>query len=109
MYNPIDIAERIKKTAKNQNVQTTEMLVNCKLSKNTISSMLAGSTPKSENLAKIADELNVSVDYLLGRTDDPAIHYLNEKQFKLVARGGKNIDTTSKNTPTDKTPRTTKK
>ena len=32
-----------------------------------------GSTPKSENLAKIADYLNCSVDYLLGRTDNPSV------------------------------------
>lgn len=32
-----------------------------------------GSMPKSDNLAKIADFLNCSVDYLLGRTDNPNI------------------------------------
>lgn len=32
------------------------------------------SMPKADNLAKIADCLNVSVDYLLGRTDDPVLH-----------------------------------
>ena len=29
--------------------------------------------PKADNLAKIADYLNCSVDYLLGRTADPAL------------------------------------
>ncbi len=33
-----------------------------------------GSTPKSENLAKIADCLDCSVDYLLGRTDNPEVN-----------------------------------
>ena len=51
------------------------MVENCNLSKNTLSSMLSGgSTPKSENLAKIADYLDCSVDYLLGRTDNPNSH-----------------------------------
>lgn len=30
------------------------------------------SMPKADNLAKIADHLNCSVDYLLGRTDEPS-------------------------------------
>ena len=31
-------------------------------------------TPSAESLVKIADYLNVSVDYLLGRTDNPEIN-----------------------------------
>ena len=78
------------------------------ISSGVITKWKKGSVPNGETLIKIANYFNVSVDYLLGRTDDPKIHYLNEKQFKLVARGGNNIGTTAKNTPTDKTPRTTK-
>lgn len=29
--------------------------------------------PKADNLQKIADHFNVSIDYLLGRTDNPKI------------------------------------
>lgn len=36
-----------------------------------------GTTPKGETVAKIADVLHVSADYLLGRTDDPT-DYVNE-------------------------------
>jgi len=32
--------------------------------------------PDSEVLIKLADYFNVSVDYLLGRTDDPEIHFI---------------------------------
>ena len=31
-------------------------------------------TPASENLIKLADYLDLSVDYLLGRTDNPDSH-----------------------------------
>nr|DAR47104.1 MAG TPA: repressor protein [Caudoviricetes sp.] len=34
------------------------------------------SVPKADNLAKIADVLGCSVDYLLGRTDNPEINRL---------------------------------
>lgn len=75
MYESSFIAERIKSYAKQNNRQIKTMLEECKLSKNTLSSMLSGgSTPKSENLAKIADYLDCSVDYLLGRTDNPEIN-----------------------------------
>ena len=75
MYEPNSIAERIKLIAKNKNLQISKMLLDCNLSKNTLSSMLSGgSTPKSENLAKIADYLDCSVDYLLGRTDNPEVN-----------------------------------
>lgn len=75
MYNSIFIAERIKNMSKLKNVLIKTMLEDCGLSKNTLSSMLSGgSTPKSENLAKIADYLDCSVDYLLGRTDIPEVN-----------------------------------
>ena len=75
MYKSSEIAERIKFLAKNNKVTIKGMLEECGLSKNAISSMLSnGSTPKSENLAKIADYLDCSVDYLLGSTDNPKAH-----------------------------------
>lgn len=75
MYISTNIAKRIKDLAKAREVKINDMLAECELSKNTLSSMLSGgSTPKSENLAKIADYLDCSVDYLLGRTDNPEVN-----------------------------------
>ena len=75
MYEAIHIAERIKSLAKQNKIQIKTLLEECNLSKNTLSSMLSGgSTPKSENLARIADYLDCSVDYLLGRTDNPEVN-----------------------------------
>lgn len=74
MYEPKSIAERIKELAKIKKIKISDMLSDCNLSKNSIASMSSGgSTPKSENLAKIADYLDCSVDYLLGRTDKPEL------------------------------------
>lgn len=75
MYISTDIAKRIKDLAKTKSIKINYMLAECKLSKNTLSSMLSGgSIPKSENLARIADYLDCSVDYLLGRTDNPDVN-----------------------------------
>lgn len=92
MYDSNDIASRIKAVAKERGVSVRQMLADIGLGFNTMSNMKNGSTPKSENLAKIADYLDCSVDYLLGRTND--IHgaadtfdpQLTEKDEKDIAK-----------------------
>ena len=75
MYESDEIAGRIKELSKYKKIPIKILLDECSLSKNTLSSMLSGgSTPKSENLAKIADYLDCSIDYLMGRTDNPEIN-----------------------------------
>lgn len=76
IYNSSDIAQKIKSLAKEKNISVGQMLLDCTLSKNAISSMLLGSIPKADNLAKIADYLDCSVDYLLTRTNKPNSHKL---------------------------------
>lgn len=75
MNNSQELAILIKSIAKSKNITIKEMLTNCKLSINTLSSMQSGGYfPRVEALAKIADYLDCSVDYLLGRTDNPNSH-----------------------------------
>lgn len=72
MYNVQITAERIKSYAKSKNVSISSMLSSCSLNKNTISTMTTReSWPQVNNIAKIADYLDCSIDYLLGRTDVP--------------------------------------
>lgn len=73
MYNTQIIADLIKKQAKLQNKQIKDVLTDCDLNKNTIAELAKGKQLSSIRLAKIADYLDCSVDYLLGRTKDPAI------------------------------------
>lgn len=74
MYNSQDIAGRIKTTAKSKGISLKKMLSDCGLGINTISQMSKGNDMLSKNLARIADYLDCSVDYLLGRTDKPEIN-----------------------------------
>ncbi|MCI9576650.1 MAG: helix-turn-helix domain-containing protein [Clostridiales bacterium] len=74
MYEAPITAERIKKTAKTKNLQLKDMLIKLQLNKNTLSNMYNGSMLRGDSLARIADYLEVSVDYLLGRTDNPEIN-----------------------------------
>lgn len=72
MYVSSDISKRIKEQAKIKRIIIKNMLVECELGINTLSNMNSGRMPLADNLAKIADYLNCSVDYLLGRTDQPS-------------------------------------
>ena len=75
MYTPSDAAFLIKEVAKNKGISVKTMLEECGLNKNLLSSMTTRlSWPQANNLARIADYLDCSVDYLLGRTDDPNAH-----------------------------------
>ena len=73
MYNSNDIAIRIKELAKIKNVTVKKLLADVGLGYNTMTTYRT-SMPKADNLAKIADYLNCSVDYLLGRTDNPEVN-----------------------------------
>ncbi len=74
MYESTTVAENIKKRAKSLGIQLKDMLLELHLNKNTLSNMYNGSMLKGDSLARIADYLNCSVDYLLGRTDNPDIN-----------------------------------
>ncbi len=69
MYNAAEIATKINQLLKEKQLSQKDMLENCKLSKNAISSMMSrGSMLRADNLARIADYLDCSIDYLMGRT-----------------------------------------
>ncbi len=74
MYNSQEIAQRIKSTAKSKSINLKTMLSECGLGINAISQMAKGNDMLSKNLAKIASYLDCSVDYLLGRTDNPEVN-----------------------------------
>lgn len=75
MYNSQEVANVIKLRAKAKKIAIGTMLSDCGLSKNTLSSMQSGGyLPRAETLIKIADYLNCSVDYLLGRTNIPDVN-----------------------------------
>ena len=70
MYTSAEVASRIKTRAKEKGVSMRQVLADAGLGYNMMT-MMRTSMPKADNLAKIADQLNCSVDYLLGRTDNP--------------------------------------
>lgn len=63
--------DRIKTLCKTKNINMENMLIECSLGVNAIRQINDTKGMASFSLAKIADYLDVSVDYLLGRTDEP--------------------------------------
>lgn len=61
------IAERIKESAKNRGKSVRDVLITCGVGVNTVQKLSKGQDINSNTLAKIADALDCSVDYLLGR------------------------------------------
>ncbi|MDW8651106.1 helix-turn-helix transcriptional regulator [Streptococcus suis] len=64
--------EKIKELADKQGISLNQLEEKLGFSRNTIYNMKK-STPNVERVSKIADYFNVSLDYLLGRTDNPRI------------------------------------
>ena len=86
MYNSSRVADTIKALAKSKNISLRGMFLEIGLGVNTMSNMKT-SMPKADNLARIADYLDCSVDYLLGRTDCPEVARSGNSSIKIAAEG----------------------
>ena len=99
------VAKTIKDRAKKSNIPIGQMLTECGLSKNALSSMQSGGYfPRIENLIKIANCLDCSIDYLLGRTDNPQAHKSNSVVFGDLSNNSGivgNVGSTINSEPTD--------
>ena len=74
MYTADFLSTRIKSQAKAKGVKLKDMLVELELNINTISQISDKKGLSCFPLARIADYLDCSVDYLLGRTDKPEVN-----------------------------------
>lgn len=84
MNNSQELANVIKTRAKEQKVTIGKMLSDCSLSINTLASMQSGGYyPRLEALIKIANYLDCSIDFLLGRTDNPNAHKTISEQEQI--------------------------
>lgn len=84
MYNNIEISSRIKLQAKDSQVSLKTMLTDLGLGINLISQLAKGQNITAINLAQIADYLGCSVDYLLGRTEQPEINKPKGDKFMEI-------------------------
>lgn len=73
MYIAQTTKDRIKQICKDKKINVKQMLSDCSLGANAIQQINDTKGMASFSLARIADYLDCSVDYLLGRTDNPEI------------------------------------
>lgn len=71
--------EKIKDLAKKRGKSLQVVATDLGFSVNYLYSLKNKKTPSAEHIAKIADYFQVSTDYLLGRTDNPAIAKDNDQ------------------------------
>ncbi|MCM1236201.1 MAG: helix-turn-helix domain-containing protein [Ruminococcus flavefaciens] len=70
--NNVLIADLITSECKKKNVKIASLLQECNINHSFISDIRhKNRAPSVDKISVIADYLNVSVDYLLGRTDEP--------------------------------------
>lgn len=74
MYNAQLAADRIKKSLIDLKKTGKQMAIDCNLGVNVMSNIRRGDVKSVETFYKIADYLDCSVDYLLGRTDKSEIN-----------------------------------
>lgn len=74
-YKPDFVAARIKAILKSRRITAKQMLLDCGMNKNALFTMQTrGNFPRLDAVAQMADYLDCSVDYLLGRTDKPDVN-----------------------------------
>ena len=89
MYNAQSLVQHIKKQAKQKNILIGDMLLDCDLNINTLSQISDKKGLSSFSLARIADYLDCSVDYLLGRTDEQTgTYHANNVSSSFVQNDG---------------------
>ncbi|WP_049476228.1 helix-turn-helix domain-containing protein [Streptococcus constellatus] len=77
--------EKIKELAQKRGISLQKVAEDMGYSVNYLYT-LKEKTPKSDRLQQIADYFHVSTDYLLGRTDNPAIANDSDETFSVKGR-----------------------
>ena len=97
-YLPIITANRVKQIAKEKDISISKLSEICELNQNTIKQSGKGTDGmKAKTLFAIAETLNCSVDYLLGRTDikevcSAPLCYNNQNNMKIGGNNEININ-----------------
>lgn len=87
MYNSQKSADIVKKLLIDKKTTAKKMCEECNLGVNSLSNIRRGDIKSVETFITIADYLDCSVDYLLGRTDVPEINRGLESKSSIADYG----------------------
>lgn len=68
------ISQRIKGRCKEKGYTISNVLENCQITRNFMYSLKIKQVPSIEIVERLAEYLDCSIDYLIGRTDNPDIN-----------------------------------
>ena len=92
----MNLVERIKRIAYKRSMTIKDLSIKAGIGPKTVSNW-HDRNPQTETLQKVADVLGVSVDYLLGNTDDMHTNKKDESTVDLIAaHWGVDLDNLSK-------------
>lgn len=83
----MNLVEKIKATAKSRSITIKDLSIKAGIGPKTISNW-ANHNPQTETLKKVAKELGVSVDYLLGNEDEKVVTPSSDEIQDIDALGG---------------------
>ena len=81
---------RTVELAQNQGLSKNKLLQNANLSKGLFDRIKQGQVPSIDKIQAIAEYLNCSVDYLLGRTDTTVLPQIPDELMEIVNQAYKN-------------------
>ena len=83
---PVDAAQRIRDLLTDRDIKHKTLAVHLGIGRSTFGNYIRGTrTIPYDVLVQIADFLNVSTDYLLGRTDIPKVPlHLSDSEHRLI-------------------------
>lgn len=84
MYNAQSVADNIKKLLSAKHITGKKLCQDCDLGVNTISNIRRGDVKSIETFIIIADYLEVSIDFLLGRTETNSFQNSMSKNHKRI-------------------------
>ncbi len=86
MYNSYEISTTIKQLAQSKTMTIKKLLDDCQINKGFMYDLEHKKTyPSCDKVARIADYLDVSVDYLLGRTNYPNIVQVDDNGQPIIS------------------------
>lgn len=70
----MELNERLKQLRKEKGITQVQVALNCNMAERAYQRIEAGNKPSYDALLALADYFDVSLDYLVGRSDDPQRH-----------------------------------
>lgn len=91
----LNIANRIKELCDKKGISINKMLLECNAGERTFYNIKSGSAPSIDKIYRIANYLDCSIDYLVGRGTDHSINTGDITNSNFIAGNNNSLNCTS--------------